>query len=92
MGFTLTPLVASCGEHDKSGALTDVLLLELAGEVPLDECGLSDSAITDHHELELCLRLHGLDLLDVLLGELVLWDSLGLEKFRPLGTEDGLTF
>lgn len=69
------------GVHiDTSGG--DVLLLELTGEVPLDEGCLTDTAITDHNELELCLRLHGFDLLDVLLGELVLWDSLRLLRLH----------
>jgi hypothetical protein len=51
--------------------LTDVLLLELACQVPLDKRGLPDAAVADHDELELGDRLHLLDLLDLLLVQLL---------------------
>ena len=44
----------------RRAALTDVLLLELAGQVALYECRLSDATVTHQHELERwlcrCLR------------------------------------
>ena len=41
------------GERERERELTDVLLLELSGDVALDEGGLTDTSISDEDKLEL---------------------------------------